>query len=70
MFNTMRQNNRKIEDIYFELFSKYRRNCFEFRNDIFSKYMYRNSIQYSIKLVIFTNFDMFENFDTICMSLD
>ena len=61
--------SRNIVSKFETVWSKYRRKCFEFRNDIRGKYLYRISIQYSIKLMILMNFDMFEIFDTICMSL-
>ncbi len=49
--------------------SIYRQKSFEFQNDIFIKYLFRNYDHFSIKTQIFMIFDMFEIFDTICMCL-
>ena len=57
-----------ISPILFRI-SKYRQNCFEFRNDINCTYLFQILIHYSIFIQIFMTFDTFEIFDTICMCL-
>jgi hypothetical protein len=54
----------------FETVSIYRQNSFEFQNDFFRKYLFRNYDNFSIKTQIFVIFNMFEIFDTICMCLN
>ncbi len=58
-----------LKNVDFKSVSIYRQKCFEFRNDIFRKYLFRNYDHFLIKTQIFMIFDMFEIFDTICMCL-